>query len=483
MTTDPAESDPPSQPTPGSQGDGIRISLKWMLILLIALGTGAGLLGRTFFRHPDVFRAIVMACSTVVPFLLAIVTLFVVGKRHKRRGLVWWGSLLLAMPFFGFGLLAVGERYLGSGPGGLGVLTTSQIIQQRLPNQIEEPWVWQELQRRIAAGKLTSAEADAAIKALTKHMVTKKPQGWDHPLNWQQGFLQDAAAADLISQQQWLEICDAFYGKPQLNPLPRLRAGPVDLSLRLDYDSSWDDHSGLPYKLIWASKRMLVDGEPVKFENQRRGRNDWLGQLRGNLEAGDHELIIEVEAAYVDRDKLLGIDANELPANRWPQAAKRWTHTVKVPVKVYGMQEEIVKLTTDPQDDPRQNNAIQVERIVVQPQGNDQAKVVLKLNFGEVMPVPVSFEAGVRLGDQDVHVGFRWTVRTPTRSMGGSDDLSETIEPLDPAITTADVFLTPNVLHVEDQPEIEKIWGKPIVLRNIPLERYDLEPGDRSETR
>jgi len=483
MTIDPREPHAPSQPGVSSGHDGIRISLKWMLILLIALGTGAGLLGRTFFRHPDVFRAIVMACSTIVPYILAILTLFVIGKRQKRRGLVLWASLLLVVPFFGFGLLAVGERYLGSAPGGLGVLTTNQIIQQRLPNQIEEPWVWQELQRRIAAGKLTAAEADAALAALVKHMLAKKPQGWDRPLNWQQGFLQDATAANLVSQQQLLQMCDAFYGKPGLRPLPRLRAGKVDLDLRLDYDSSWDDHSGLPYKLIWASKRMLVDGEPVKFENQRHGRNDWFGKLRGNLDAGDHEIAIEIDAAYIDRDKLLGIDTNELPAERWPQAAKRWTHTIKVPLKVFGTQEEIVKLTTDPKDDPRQNNAIQVERIVIQPQGADKAKVVLKLKFGQVMPVPVSFDAGVRLGDQDVHVGFKWAIRTQSRSMGGSDDLSEAIDPLDPSVTTADVFLTPNALHVEDQPEVEKIWGKPIVLRNIPLDRYDLQSSESSETR
>ncbi len=41
------------------------------------------------------------------------------------------------------------------GPSGLRYLSTQQILEQRLPKQIEEPWVWSELESRLKAGSLS----------------------------------------------------------------------------------------------------------------------------------------------------------------------------------------------------------------------------------------------------------------------------------------------------------------------------------------
>ena len=42
----------------------------------------------------------------------------------------------------------------------LSVLTTQRLISKRLPTQADEPWVWQELERRLTAGDLTKEEVD-----------------------------------------------------------------------------------------------------------------------------------------------------------------------------------------------------------------------------------------------------------------------------------------------------------------------------------
>lgn len=461
-------------PVDSSANSEFRISLKWLLIALAIVGTGAGLLGRTFFRDPNLFRAAMMVLSTAVPFFLAVATILRVGVRTHRRGLVAWGLTLGVIPFAGFGVLALASSFMGSAPGGLGVLTTSQIINKRLPSQIDEPWVWQELERRLAGGKLKTSDADAAVAALTKHMVTTKPGGWDEPLSWQRTFLRASDDANLVSTQKWIELSDAFYGKPKLEPLPRLRSGSANLDLRIEFGSTWADHSGLPYKLVWSVKRLSIDGKPVEFDGDSSGDHSWYGRHRGNLKPGKQELTIEIEAAYIEKDKLVGIDINRLPANRWPRPAKRWKQTLTAPLEVFATQDTIVKLTTDPQLDPRKSNAIEVERIVIQPQGQDKTKVVLKVKTGDVLPTPISFDVGIRVGEQDVHVGHTWAIRQPNRGVSGGSNLQEEIEPLDPSVTTADVYLVPNPLHIEEQPDVEVIWGKPIVLRGVPLERFDL---------
>lgn len=42
-------------------------------------------------------------------------------------------------------------------------------------------------------------------------------------------------------------------------------------------------------------------------------------------------------------------------------------------------------------------------------------------------------------------------------------------------LKTVDVTLQPDLKFAEEKMDVDRIWGKPIVFKNVPLERYDLE--------
>ena len=60
-------------------------------------------------------------------------------------------------------------------------------------------------------------------------------------------------------------------------------------------------------------------------------------------------------------------------------------------------------------------------------------------------------------------------------SMMSGDQLEGNVNRIGPSIRDADIILTPNPSHIEQFPEVSKIWGKEVVLRGIPLERLDIK--------
>jgi hypothetical protein len=43
------------------------------------------------------------------------------------------------------------------------------------------------------------------------------------------------------------------------------------------------------------------------------------------------------------------------------------------------------------------------------------------------------------------------------------------------------VILTPNPRHIEHRSEVSEIWGEKTILKNVPIERLDLETGQAAE--
>jgi hypothetical protein len=48
------------------------------------------------------------------------------------------------------------------------------------------------------------------------------------------------------------------------------------------------------------------------------------------------------------------------------------------------------------------------------------------------------------------------------------------LDSLDPQIKEAEILLTPNPKAVESYAGVDRIWGKDIILRHVPLSRQDL---------
>lgn len=467
-----------------SAESGVRISLKWMLLGLVLLGAALGLLGRLFFRHHEIFQVVVGILSTIVPFLLAIVTLIARGRRDRSRPLILWAIAILCMPLLGFGTLMLSELFVRPGPGGLGVMTTQQIIATELPQKYDEPWVWNELNARLQNGKLTAAEADAAVVELAKQMKAAKPAGWDSPMHWQDEFIKAASNAGLLSDEAILEFCDAFYGTtPTVESFQRLREGLTrNIHLEVHYGSTWGQHSGLPVHLMWTINKATIDGEPIEFghRNHNVRSADFSTYFDRELAAGKHKLDIELDCAYIEADKLFGLDTNNLPADRWPTALKRWTKKLEMPFEVYAGGQQIVKLTTDPQLDPRAVRSIRVDRFVVQ-KADKGYSVAAKLHFGEDLPVSVSMDVVAVVDGQEVELGKSFVLlRDDGRASNGSEHRGE-LESIDPETIYGDILLVPNPAHIEKYPEAKAIWGKPIRFRNLQLERLDLQPSGERE--
>src|SRR5262249_31487595 len=154
----------------------------------------------------------------------------------------------------------------------LSVLSTQHLIANRLPNHVQEPWVWQELERRLTAGNLTKAEVDQAIGELTADMTRAAPAGWNKPLPWQQGFIKSVLKNGMISQPVYFALCDAFYGPTPVVTLASLGLNEHDTRFRFDikYGSTWSDSSGLGTGLVWDVKQVLLDGNLVKVRNLSR---------------------------------------------------------------------------------------------------------------------------------------------------------------------------------------------------------------------
>ncbi len=516
-------SDSVLMPTNYETRRGIKFSLKTFLIVLIAVGVGAGVMGRLSLRHPEIFLGVLSLLSTAVPFLLAIVTILWIGFRQKpawstpicgecmgqlrerkpdrltncpecgadltdpkavlyvrvqgrRWGLVVWGGLLLVTPVLGIGALFVAQHFIGPSPSNLRGVSTKELIQQRLPKRIDEPWVWRELENRLTAGKLSQKEVDEAVQQLIAHMKTTRPQGWDRPLNWQDDFLKSANQAKKISDPVLFALCDAFYGpKPVVEPLPRIREGQQGFEIEVKYGSTWSGHSGLGVELLWEVTQVLLDGKPIDVRQNHKHGERWSGHYDGSLAAGDYEVTVEIQCAYVDQGKLVGLNAHDLPAKRWPKTRRQWKQTASAPLKVYTKDVQIVPLSKDPRRDPNTTGGIEVSRFVVQADRDDSKKLILKTNFTSGLTIPLSCDVEAVFHDQRVDLGRMWVVKTENSTRSSGSQLQKRIDTLAPSVKYADIILTPNPSHIEHRPEVSEIWGEKIILRAIPVERLDLE--------
>jgi hypothetical protein len=463
-----------TNPEPGRR---IQFSLRTFLIASCVLGVAGGMLGRLFVRNPEVFLLLLGAFSTVLPFLLAISTILWIGWHSPRRrwALIVWGGVLLLMPPVGMGVLYFVESFIHPSPGNLQFQSTQQLIQW-LPTRVDQPWVWNELTTRLKAGGLTQQEVDDAVKQLISHMTAKRPNGWDQPLHWQGDFVKSATQAGKVSEPLLLALCDAFHGKkPVIPPLPRIREGKQGLSIEVQYGNRWSDEAQFGLELLWQADRVLLDGKPLDVRQTSKTNNDWTCYHDGRLPAGDHEITVELECAYVDQRRLLGLSARNLHKSRWPEASKRWKQSVSATLKVHPHDTPLVALTTDPSQDPGSTGGARIDRLVVQADQNGKKKLVLKAELPFAQST-LSYDVAVSLNGQLIPLGPFWIVQSGHyTSRNGCHPLEARLDTLDPSITQADIHLTPNPRHVEQYPEVSEIWGKKTVLRAVPLERLDLK--------
>jgi hypothetical protein len=313
----------------------MRISLRNWLLVVGVFGVVVGIMTRLLFREPETFLNVLQLAATAGPFVLAVGTIIWIGLRStpRRRGLVIWGSVLLITP----PLTALVVSLLMPTGNPLSLMSTQRLIAVRLSQKMDEPWVWQELERRLQRGELTSADVDDAVEQLTIYMRQTQPTGWNQPFAWQHSFLELARQKGLISDPVFLDLCAAFFGvQPAVRLInPTLSEGDTRFNLSIDYGTPWADQSGLGVKLVWDVKRIELDGKPVTVRNFNKhfGRQAQIF-AEASLPAGQNNLIVELESAIIDEARLQGANLDTLKASQWPSARKRWTSEVTLSIPV-----------------------------------------------------------------------------------------------------------------------------------------------------
>ena len=87
------------------------------------------------------------------------------------------------------------------------------------------------------------------------------------------------------------------------------------------------------------------------------------------------------------------------------------------------------------------------------------------------------------LNDQEFNLGAYFIAQWQNRTVSSGNELETPVGKPDKTVTSADVLLTPNPVHVEAITGVDKIWGKPILFRNVPVQRFDLETTETSGRR
>ena len=320
----------------------MKFSLKTMLFVICGVGALLGIMGRLLIESPEEFLWVMNLFSTVVPFVLAGGMIVWIGLRsrqvpyadapsntsRRRWDLAIWGVALLLMPV----VVQIALTVIAPTRNPLQLLSTERLIRNRLPKQIDEPWVWNELVNRMNRQGLTQGDVDEALRQLIAYMKQSHPAGWDQPLAWQHDFVRSAVQAKLVSNDVFLYLCDTFFGmKPKAQLLAPVREGKSRVHLSIEYGSHWSNESGLGVDLNWYVKCVLLDGIPIAEQQSNVSLYNWSAWFDGLFKAGEHELTFEIVCGYFDQGRL---PVPNTTAAQWPPARKRWTTTVAIPLKV-----------------------------------------------------------------------------------------------------------------------------------------------------
>lgn len=397
------------------------------------------------------------------------------GKYERRPKRIVAGVAVVCLGILlPIGMVMMVRLTAGRG-GGPSAGKSNQALIASLATTANQPWDWQQLESRYRSGALSQAEAAAAVEQLIVYLKAN-PAQQRQPLSWAQGFYTAALNGKAISSEQLRRLCDAYYGTPlKVRMRSRVRQG-AELRFEREDRDPWE----LPgAKSIFALRGVEVDGKPVEVVPQYgeskgkhylsgEGSSGLLGKIRSELAPGKHEVRFEFDWGLLDENAKLDPSFGGHPGQieRWPNMLSTRTLTVKLPLEVVPSNVPVVALVTDPRRDP--SGAISVSSIEVTRQ---RERLVLK---------PL-----VEVGKPQTAICYRVTTEIDGRKhdLGnyGTDGptshyeaIGGTVESLPANLRQLTLVLEPDPEAAEQYGKTNEIWGKPIRIENVPLERYDL---------
>lgn len=409
------------------------------------------------------------------------------GKHQRRPRLMWAGAAMAGVPLLVIAAISVGAFSRAR----LGQASRSNAaVISALSTTANQPWDWQELQRRHAAGRLTDAEVAQAVEHLIASLAASPTPG-GQPLHWAEAPLRQFDQSGAIADEQYVRLAQAFYGtKPTIHLGPSLRQGSTP-RFRVDFGGPWNLPGVEAAKALRAVK--TADGRALALAPEyddrpdaassdadqfsAAGHGDLAGKLKLDLPPGEHTLTFVLDAGVLKEGTLPEIvQGRPGQARHWPQTRARWTMEVPVKVTVVPPDQSPIELVNDPLLDPQKAGGIKVKRAGVIRTGMGP-RLKVELEVGR-LTVPISFDVIVKVAGEEIRIG-RHVSSGDGRSW--TTELAHTFTALPPEVRALDVTLRPNPAHAEELPGIGRIWGGTIELRNVPLQRHDLAAADEPE--
>jgi hypothetical protein len=390
------------------------------------------------------------------------------GHYRRRPKLIWTGVGLCLLPLVLVGLVVLrnvmGWRWEKP--------ESNAAIIANLSTSADTPWDWRKLEDRYQTGDLSDAEVVAAIDHLIAFLEKKPQQG---PLHWADGFLKLAMGGGLVDDPQLVRLCKAFYGH---NPEIRMRTRigeKRNLDIEIRSRNSWD----LPgVQHVLALRSLTVDGQPVTPTSpydQALGMNAFTGGrhrsfdpvIEEGLSPGTHELTFTYDWGLLVENAPLNPKFNTRPGQKehWPKPIITWETNDRREVVVVPESEPVVQLVTDARRDP--SAGISIERIQVFPYG-DKLRLETKYKCDST-DIPLCMKMAMRVGDKDYDLGH-----FGREGNWGTSSTQRDIDALPADLTRVTVILTPDAQLAEQNLIANEIWGHPIVINNVPLERFDV---------
>ncbi len=361
---------------------------------------------------------------------------------------------------------------LAEAPAKLRKLSTWRLIDVAVYKPIS-PWAWQEIEKR----PLGAAEVARIMDGLTAWMRTNYPAGCQEPLSWLRTFLDNLARRQLVNNEQAIRFIEAMQGEVRCNPLPRLRENARNLGLSAEWRNRWWP---APFGLTMINelRSLSVDGQARSPQMlvARWNSDELAGSVSLEpLAPGKHKLRIEVLSALVPSDALAGL-ASDAPSSEWPPARERWTRTLEAEFQIYPRDAVLVSQTRDEALDPVTVGGLKAKQVIVRAKGAS-LQAVLSIDPGR-LTVPLAFDVSLRFGSKVIPCGtlLAWEERGSHRRsvVRGGGDLSAQLASLDPSASKVDVVCTPNPELADSFASVHQIWGREIILSDVPLDRQDL---------
>lgn len=193
-----------------------------------------------------------------------------------------------------------------------------------------------------------------------------------------------------------------------------------------------------------------------------------------DIPPGDHEMLLELDWGMLSDSRPLTNRFQGRPgqAERWPKTLVRRVLTAKVPIHVVRPDVSPITLVTDPASDPSAGGSISCTSIQVVT-GNKGLSLRPQYQLGQPT-VPVCFRMRMKAGDKQCDLGWAGAHQSMSTSSGGGQ-----IDSLPSDVREATVVFDPAPDVAEENMKVDQIWGKPVVIEHVPLERFDLEEEER----